>query len=623
MLRIVTTLLVATVLAAVASAAPELSAAPQACTNAQKAKRSKAVADYKKQMPKLRKAYFKRVKSVKQRKAFTKKQQAKLKALQRALAACRGGTGSPPSPRPPPPGATPPSPPPGLPPASPPPVLPSGADLAVAIADGIDPLTQWNRQVYTITVTNNGPLAASGVTLSDPLPSAFRLLSVKSSRGAHACSISPALSCSLGGFVRGESATVTVEVRVREAGAVANTASVGSPTADPIPSNNTATAMSSVAGSPELPPASTGPSCSPTLAPDPSDVGLNEGPTDFNHSVRPVGSVPAIMLFVDFSDAPQAEATQTLFESLVPAAERLNALSQGRLSLSITPLQTWLRMPKSSNAYNLDAVGGTPAQRDYIADAVALADPLVDFRNYQFVYVVAAAGAAFANNTIWWAKAGGAVPADGTQVKLAVITTGHERKDAPVLLHETGHAFGLPDVYDAHIVYSDGIKHVGHWDPMSRARSPADFTAWHKWKLGWLDAAHLRCLGAPGATEETLTPVEAPGGVKAVVLKTGPSTAYVVEARELPRIGGGICDYGVLVYALDARVRNGAPTGMRVKTAHPQPNPDPAEIEPCGPLYAGALDLGPGEVSTYEDSVLRVEVLIASESGYRVRVTRK
>jgi M6 family metalloprotease-like protein/uncharacterized repeat protein (TIGR01451 family) len=626
LLRIVVTLLIAAIGAAfggveTSAGAPELESVSLACTQAQKRTRSKALAAYKKLMPKQRKAYFKRVHSAKKRKAFVKKQQAKLKRL-RAAAGDQVAAPRPPGPRPPAPGPLP-----GL-PANPPPPPPSasatpGADLAVAITDAIDPLTQWNRQRYTITVTNNGPLGASGVTLSDPLLPALRLLSVKSSRGSSTCGLGPELACNLGGFAPGESATVTIEARVRGAGSVVATATAGSSTADHSPSNNTATATTIVSGSPGLPAASAGPACSPTLAPDPTDVGLNEGPTDYNHSVRPIGAVRAVMLFVDFSDAPQTEPTDSLFQALAPAATRLNAMSQGRLSLSITPLQTWLRMPRTSGSYNLDAVGGTPAQRDYIADAVALADPAVDFRDYQYVHVVAAAGAAFSNNTIWWAKSGGPIAVDGTQVKLAVITAGSERADAPVLVHEIGHAFGLPDVYDPHVTYSDGIRYVGHWDPMSRARSHADFTAWHKWKLGWLDPAHLRCLTTSGTIEETLTPVEAAGGVKAVVLQTGPSTAYVVEARELPRIGGGVCDFGVLVYALDATVHNGSPSGMRVKTAHPQPDPAPEELEACGPLSAGALDLGPGEVPAYEDGVLRVEVLIASEAGYRVRVTRK
>jgi hypothetical protein len=43
----------------------------------------------------------------------------------------------------------------------------------------------------------------------------------------------------------------------------------------------------------------------------------------------------------------------------------------------------------------------------------------------------------------------------------------------------------------------------------------------------------------------------------------------------------------------------------------------------CGPLYDAPLDLGPGEVSAYEDAVLKLEVLATDGASYRIRVTRK
>ena len=90
--------LVLAVLAVVAVAAPDavrLAASPSAgaataeyCPQGEEARRKAAVKRYLKQMPAAKKAYFRRVRSAKLRKAFVKKQAAQLKALQRAVQNC-------------------------------------------------------------------------------------------------------------------------------------------------------------------------------------------------------------------------------------------------------------------------------------------------------------------------------------------------------------------------------------------------------------------------------------------------------------------------------------------------------------------------------------------------------
>ncbi len=48
-------------------------------------------------------------------------------------------------------------------------LMPS-ADLALAKAGDVDPADLGGLLTYTLTVTNNGPSAATGVVLTDPLP---------------------------------------------------------------------------------------------------------------------------------------------------------------------------------------------------------------------------------------------------------------------------------------------------------------------------------------------------------------------------------------------------------------------------------------------------------------------
>ena len=209
---------------------------------------------------------------------------------------------------------------------------------------------------------------------------------------------------------------------------------------------------------------------------------------------------------------------------------------------------------------------------------------------------------------------------DGVAMRQMVGSDGQVKPE--VLVREILIATGLPTLVDASVSGSSPARNAwaGGWDSMSERGRGRHVVAWHKWKQGWLDASQLRCVSAPGVVEETLAPLETPGGVKAVVVQTGASTAHVVEVRK--RIGqdSALCDEGVLVYTVDALVPLGAGP-LRVKGG--QNGSDADKLLRCGPLYDAPLDLGPGEVPAYEDAVLKVEVLATDGASYRVRVTRK
>ena len=121
-------------------------------------------------------------------------------------------------------------------------------DLAITKVDSSDPARAGSNLTYTITVTNNGPNPATGVSVNDPLPNGLRARSTSASQGS--CSGTTTVTCSLGDLASGASATVTIVVRPSEAGTLSNTATVSGGQPDPNDANNTATQDTTVAAAP-------------------------------------------------------------------------------------------------------------------------------------------------------------------------------------------------------------------------------------------------------------------------------------------------------------------------------------------------------------------------------------
>jgi len=127
-------------------------------------------------------------------------------------------------------------------------ILPT-ADLAVSMTESSDPVVIGRLLVYGLTLTNNGPTAATLVTLADTVPANTTFYSLSVPLGW-----TPATPAQGGtGIViatkpvmePGESAefTLTVEVNsgIPENTLLTNTAGITSPTLDPQPANNSAT----------------------------------------------------------------------------------------------------------------------------------------------------------------------------------------------------------------------------------------------------------------------------------------------------------------------------------------------------------------------------------------------
>ncbi|MDJ0700974.1 MAG: outer membrane beta-barrel protein [Woeseiaceae bacterium] len=124
------------------------------------------------------------------------------------------------------------------------------ADLGITKSDSPDPVLGGQNLTYTITVTNDGPDAATGVTMTDTLPSSIAVTFVSATPSQGTCTeLSDVVTCSFGDIANGANASVVIEVTTPVVGVdtfISNSASVTATQNDSNPSNNSITEATTV-----------------------------------------------------------------------------------------------------------------------------------------------------------------------------------------------------------------------------------------------------------------------------------------------------------------------------------------------------------------------------------------
>ncbi len=156
------------------------------------------------------------------------------------------------------------------------------ADLAIA-KSGPASVVAGSGVSYTLSVTNNGPSDAANLTVTDTLPAGVTFVSASGTGWICTNSGSVTVSCTRLALAAGAAAPgITVVVTApAQATSLSNSASVGSTTADPVPGNNSDSALTTVTASADLAVVKSGP---PTVTASGSVtyalVVTNNGPSD-------------------------------------------------------------------------------------------------------------------------------------------------------------------------------------------------------------------------------------------------------------------------------------------------------------------------------------------------------
>jgi M6 family metalloprotease-like protein len=155
---------------------------------------------------------------------------------------------------------------------------------------------------------------------------------------------------------------------------------------------------------------------------------------------------------------------------------------------------------------------------------------------------------------------GGVIRIDDYFVQGIVSCSQTSLNEIGVFVHETGHAFGLPDLYDTR---SSGPRHngAGTWDLMATGtwgcnnntpQRPCHLGAWSKAMLGWVTVDTLPADADLGTL--TLPPVETSGTVFRVDAGDGSGEYFLLENRQRIGYDDGLWAEGLLVWQVDADV---------------------------------------------------------------------
>jgi uncharacterized repeat protein (TIGR01451 family) len=217
----------------------------------------------------------------------------------------------------------------------------TNADLAVSIT-GPASGNEGDTVTYNITVTNAGPANATGVVLTDTLPSILNFKSATSSQGTFSTS-GGVVTFTLGAVANGGTATASVTAQAIEDGSASDTASVSSSSPDPNTGNNTASATTAFA-EPAINVSGSIRTRSKTLT--------NFQVATFTHAngVEPIGAFSAT---IDWGDGSTSTGTITL-SGTTYAVTGSHTYSGGRShTISTTVVETG-NSPEGGNKVDVD-----------------------------------------------------------------------------------------------------------------------------------------------------------------------------------------------------------------------------------------------------------------------------
>jgi M6 family metalloprotease-like protein len=349
-------------------------------------------------------------------------------------------------------------------------------------------------------------------------------------------------------------------------------------------------------------------------------------------SKQVTGTKNLIVVLVEFPDKTHTFSSSEVRTNAISALnDYIDEVSYGLVQVAgdTTP---WLTLSHDRDFYVDGTAFPTDPKFDLVQEAIALADPVVDYSNYDGVTIIhAGQGQELSHDwhdywsSEWWNFNLG--PYDGVHITRASVSPEESLPGDPafvgVLAHEFGHDLGLPDLYD--VTYS-GVEYVGHWGlmgkgswngPMDLGDEPSHMMGWCKAELGWVNATNT--VEVISDITAVIDPLElSTAGIQLIRINITSEQYFLLENRRKigydtslpgPSAGGE----GLLITYIDESIASGNGI-VKVIDSHPGTTT----------VDDGAFGIGVGQVDSYVSSSGQFSMIIENTIGlsYNVSIIR-
>ena len=278
--------------------------------------------------------------------------------------------------------------------------------------------------------------------------------------------------------------------------------------------------------------------------------------------LRASGTIKALFIPVDFVDLIGTGKPSLIYYEMGQGLNNyFRKVSSNKVSFEIEILEDYVHLPFESTKHKLGTWnGGNP--NSYWEEAISVADQFVDYSKFDVIYVLSPTNILFSSIAYGPAFPKPFVTNDG-EILNGSFSGADAYQNIPGaswkwIAHETGHLFGLHDLYTV----APQAQTFGSWDLMSLnwSTKAIELSSWNRYISSWLEESDVVCL----TTEEIqnkeqeihLIPlVKEETGKKAVFIRISQSRILVAEYRR----SGGLDvipdnEAGVLVYTVDMDV---------------------------------------------------------------------
>jgi len=291
---------------------------------------------------------------------------------------------------------------------------------------------------------------------------------------------------------------------------------------------------------------------------------LNSGFPRRADRLKITGTIRALIIPVDFPDVVGRNSPSEEFFAMANGTDLFfQQVSGGRVNFAFQTLKNYVRMPFNSNEFNLGSwSSGNP--NGYYKAALEVADPFVDYSQFDVVYILSprtVPSSSIAYGPAFITK----VETDDGFIYNGSISGADAYQNFPGadwkwMAHETGHLFGLHDLYTV----SPQPATYGSWDIMSLnwTEQAIELNSWNRYISGWLDESEINCLENSSITSSAITRTLTPlvvknSGTRAQFIRLSSTQILVAEFR----VTAGLdvipkTNEGVLLYTVDMTVQS-------------------------------------------------------------------